>query len=128
MTGGYWAPIIIPIVAVIALFTWLGAVYYASAHPGWRTHSTWRAPMDYTSIRDPLDAVRKEPVVTPGPGAQPGQADQPGQPGATAPRPREPSESEQLERQSRERRLERRLRRDEGVGQGINRGQRPGVS
>ena len=100
MTGGYWAPIVIPIVTVLALFTWLGAVYYASAHPGWRSHSTWRPPMDYTSIREPLDAARGEPVVTPGPEARPAQ---PGQPGATAPRPREPSESEQLERQARER-------------------------
>ena len=99
MTGGFWAPIVIPIVATIALFSWVGAVYYANAHPGWRGHT--RAPVPHiTGIRDPIDTVgEREPAMTPDAGAPPGQA------GATAPKPRAPSESEQLERQSRERRL-----------------------
>lgn len=74
-------------------------VYYASAHPRWRSHSSARPPQDYAGIREPLDATaRSEPAQTPGPGAPPAQG------GATAPRPRAPSESEQLERQSGERR------------------------
>ena len=113
MTGGFWAPIVIPIVATIALFSWVGAVFYAAAHPRWRGHTP--APVQHiTGIREPIDAVEeREPAMTPGAGASPSQA------GATAPKPREPSESEQLERQARERRLPG----DERVGQGIDRGQ-----
>jgi hypothetical protein len=100
MTGGFWAPIVIPIVTALALFGWLVMVFYAAAHPRWRSHSSARPPQDYAGIREPLDATgRREPVTTPGPGAPPGQA------GATAPQPRAPSESEQLERQTGERRL-----------------------
>jgi hypothetical protein len=39
MTGSFWAPIIIPIVAMIALAAWLTMVYHADAHPGWKAHS-----------------------------------------------------------------------------------------
>jgi hypothetical protein len=39
MTGSFWAPIVIPIVAVIALAVWLAMVYHADAHPGWKAHS-----------------------------------------------------------------------------------------
>jgi hypothetical protein len=33
MTGSALAPVIIPIVAFVALFTWLALVYHANAHP-----------------------------------------------------------------------------------------------
>jgi hypothetical protein len=33
MTGSALAPVIIPIVAFLALALWLGMVYYAAAHP-----------------------------------------------------------------------------------------------
>ena len=33
MTGSSLAPIIIPIVAMISLFGWLAAVFYADSHP-----------------------------------------------------------------------------------------------
>ena len=38
MTGSFWAPIIIPIVAVPALAAWLALVWYAAAHPRWKAH------------------------------------------------------------------------------------------
>ena len=104
MTGGFWAPIVIPIVAALALALWIAVVYYADARPGWRNQP--RRPQQHiTGIRDPIEPVEKrerEPAgTTPGAGAAPDQA------GATAPRPRTPSESEQLERQAGERRLRR---------------------
>lgn len=36
MTGSFLVPIITPIVALITLATWLGIVYWADAHPGWK--------------------------------------------------------------------------------------------
>lgn len=35
MTGSALAPIIIPIVAIVALAVWLTLVFYAEAHPSW---------------------------------------------------------------------------------------------
>lgn len=44
MTGSFWAPIIIPIVAVLALAAWLALVWYAAAHPQWKVHRAASAP------------------------------------------------------------------------------------
>ena len=44
MTGSFWAPIIIPIVAVLALAAWLALVWYAAAHPRWKAHRVTSAP------------------------------------------------------------------------------------
>jgi hypothetical protein len=38
MTGSFLVPIITPIVAILALACWLGMVFLADAHPGWKTH------------------------------------------------------------------------------------------
>jgi predicted lipid-binding transport protein (Tim44 family) len=38
MTGSALAPIIIPIVALIALAAWLAMIFYAEAHPGHVRH------------------------------------------------------------------------------------------
>jgi hypothetical protein len=46
MTGSSLAPIIIPIVAMIALAGWLAMVYYAEAHPGWKAHRAASTPVD----------------------------------------------------------------------------------
>lgn len=35
MTGPGWLPIAIPIVALVTLFGWIAAVYFADGHPGW---------------------------------------------------------------------------------------------
>lgn len=39
MTGSFLVPIVTPIVAVIALGCWLGMIYWAAAHPRWKTHA-----------------------------------------------------------------------------------------
>jgi hypothetical protein len=44
MTGSFWAPIVIPVVVVIALAAWLVMVYYADAHPGWKAHGAASHP------------------------------------------------------------------------------------
>jgi hypothetical protein len=46
MTGSSLAPIMIPIVVMIALTGWLAMVYYANAHPGWKAHSAALKPVD----------------------------------------------------------------------------------
>jgi hypothetical protein len=40
MTGSFLVPIITPIVAVIALAFWLGMIFWADSHPGWKAHRT----------------------------------------------------------------------------------------
>jgi hypothetical protein len=44
MTGSSLVPIITPIVALIALACWLGLIYWADAHPGWKTSSAAPRP------------------------------------------------------------------------------------
>jgi hypothetical protein len=38
MTGSFLVAIITPIVALIGLAFWLGMVFWAEGHPGWKTH------------------------------------------------------------------------------------------
>jgi hypothetical protein len=38
MTGSFLVPIITPIVAVLGLACWMGMIFWADAHPGWKTH------------------------------------------------------------------------------------------
>lgn len=51
MTGSFLVLIITPIVVIIALAFWLGMVYWADAHPGWKAHATAPAP-EITGVRD----------------------------------------------------------------------------
>jgi hypothetical protein len=44
MTGSFLVPIIVPIVAFIALATWLGMVFWAEAHPEWKARATAPGP------------------------------------------------------------------------------------
>jgi hypothetical protein len=44
MTGSFLVLIIVPIVALIALAAWLGMVFWADAHPGWRAHAAAPGP------------------------------------------------------------------------------------
>ena len=37
MTGSAYLPIVVPIVAFVAMACWLGMVFYANSHPGYRT-------------------------------------------------------------------------------------------
>ena len=39
MTGSSLVPVIVPIVAVLAMAVWLGLVFYASAHPRWKRYN-----------------------------------------------------------------------------------------
>lgn len=54
-------PIIVPIVAFLTLGAWLGMVYWADAHPEWKTHSTGDAMPDNlkTWIKIVLTAAEK---------------------------------------------------------------------
>ncbi len=36
MTGSSLVPVIVPIVAMLAMAVWLGLVFYAAAHPRWK--------------------------------------------------------------------------------------------
>ena len=38
MAGSVLVAIVTPIVALIALACWLGMVFWAEGHPGWKTH------------------------------------------------------------------------------------------
>ena len=63
MTGSSLAPIIIPIVALIALSGWLAMVYYANAHPGWKAHHAAPKPVSTgTTVRadDRKQIVRRD--------------------------------------------------------------------
>jgi len=44
MTGSFLVPIITPIVALITLAGWLGIIYWADAHPGWKAPPAARGP------------------------------------------------------------------------------------
>ena len=38
MTGSSLVPVIVPMVAVLAMAAWLGLVFYAAAHPRWKRY------------------------------------------------------------------------------------------
>lgn len=44
MTGSFWVAIVVPIVAFLALAAWLGMVYWADAHPGWKARPAAPGP------------------------------------------------------------------------------------
>jgi hypothetical protein len=46
MSGPNWLPVVIPIIALITLFGWLAAVYYADRHPGWPGQKRVPGPPD----------------------------------------------------------------------------------
>jgi len=63
MTGSALAPIIIPIVALIALAAWLAMIFYAEAHPGHIRHGASSGPG--TTPRDePGQDIRHELAPT----------------------------------------------------------------
>lgn len=55
MTGSILVSIIVPIVAVLALAAWLGMVFWADAHPGWKSHAAAPGP-EVTGTGFPLPA------------------------------------------------------------------------
>jgi hypothetical protein len=59
MTGSSLVAIIVPIVALIALAAWLGMVFWADAHPGWKAHAA--APgLEATAAVVPPAAVKSD--------------------------------------------------------------------
>lgn len=44
MTGSSLVPVIVPIVAVLAMAAWLGLVFYAAAHPRWKRYDVLPGP------------------------------------------------------------------------------------
>ena len=38
MTGSVLVAVVTPVVAFIAMACWLGMVFWAESHPGWKTH------------------------------------------------------------------------------------------
>jgi hypothetical protein len=44
MTGSSLVPIVVPIVAILTLTAWLSMVYYAAAHPGWKSRPASSQP------------------------------------------------------------------------------------
>jgi len=69
VTGSSYILIVVPIVAFVAMFFWLGLVFYADSHPGWkprRNRGHASAPADAQvapEARSPAVApVREVPV------------------------------------------------------------------
>ena len=65
MTGSSSAPIVIPIVAVFCLAIWLGLVYYADAHPRWKSQRAPRRPAEPGQAAAPEPEEPEEPAKTP---------------------------------------------------------------
>lgn len=89
MTGSGLAPIVIPIVTVIVLAIWLALVFYADAHPQWKSQRTAHSPHDArTTIHADAPGQnakrqaapilkRSEQTTAPGTGDHAGQAASP---------------------------------------------------
>lgn len=64
MTGSFLAPIITPIVAIIALACWMGMVFWADGHPRWKAHSAAPGPQfpgESAILAGDLDGAELEP-------------------------------------------------------------------
>jgi hypothetical protein len=55
MTGSALAPVIIPIVAFVFLFLWIGLVFYANAHPSVHGRADRPAHEDHAQDRPGAD-------------------------------------------------------------------------
>jgi len=90
MTGSSLVPVIVPIVAVLAMAVWLGLVFYAAAHPGWKRHDVLPGPATGADADTPggpaLPAERDRAAMAGRPGEAPDSAPAPaGQPRPAAP-------------------------------------------
>jgi hypothetical protein len=75
MVGSYLVPIVVPIVAFVTMAAWLGMVFWADAHPQWKSHAVASGPQ--------VTAAPSPPAVA-GPGARQGSEIAPSLPGKTA--------------------------------------------
>jgi len=91
MTGSALAPIVIPIVVVIALAWWLAMIFYADAHPGHVRHGAASGPAT-TAGDEHAQSLPPGPALT-GPGASGRQqnAAVPGDSGTSERAPAEPA-------------------------------------
>ena len=76
MTGSSLILIVVPIMAFVAMFFWLGLVFYADSHPGYRrvTAKSRKAGRRVTAAEGPDLATGGEPEDLPGASA-PGPGD-----------------------------------------------------
>ena len=49
MTGSSYIPIVVPIIAFLAMASWIGLVFYADSHPGYKH----RRPLPVPDIDEP---------------------------------------------------------------------------
>jgi len=59
VTGSSYIPIVVPIMAFVAMSVWIGLVFYADSHPGWkprRRHVGVTAPADRESVPEARSA------------------------------------------------------------------------
>ena len=61
MTGSALAPVVIPIVAFVFLFLWIGMVFYANAHPSAHGPASRAAPREERDAVTPGDSARERP-------------------------------------------------------------------
>ncbi len=63
MIGSHLVPIVVPIVAFLAMAAWLSMVFWADAHPQWKSHAAATGPKVTAAGTPPAEA---------GPGARQG--------------------------------------------------------
>ncbi len=64
MTGSFLVPIITPIVALVTMACWIGMIFRADAHPGWKTHhaaQVTQLPGQSPAIADSLEGGEVAP-------------------------------------------------------------------
>jgi hypothetical protein len=70
VTGSSYIPIVVPIMAFVAMFFWLGLVFYADGHPGWKP----RRKPGQASAPAEADAAPEARRLDAAPGAAPAGA------------------------------------------------------
>ena len=61
MTGSSYIPIVVPIVAFLAMALWLGLVFYAAGHPGYRRRTPRRRSRSAAATSSDTAAVAPAP-------------------------------------------------------------------
>jgi hypothetical protein len=73
VTGSAYIPIVVPIMAFLAMFGWLGLVFYADSHPGWKPRNN-SARAATTEAHGSSEASSKDRAVGPASAGAPGLA------------------------------------------------------
>jgi hypothetical protein len=61
VTGSSYIPIVVPIVAFLAMAFWLGLVFYADQHPGYRRRTPQRSSRAATATSEVATSVPGQP-------------------------------------------------------------------